>query len=94
MKVVWTRPALADLTAVGEHVARDNPAAAERLLARIGARVRDLRERPHRGRIGRVPGTRELVVDGTAYIVAYQIEGDRLAILAVFHAARAWPSAF
>ncbi len=41
-----------------------------------------------------MPGTRELVVDGTAYIVAYQIEGDRLAILAVFHAARAWPSAF
>jgi len=46
------------------------------------------------GRDGRVAGTRELVIRGTPFIVAYRIERNELQILAVFHAARKWPDEF
>jgi len=43
---------------------------------------------------GRVPGTRELVVTGTPYIVAYRVRDETVEILRVFHAARKWPERF
>ena len=46
---------------------------------------------PASGRIGRVPGTRELVITGTPYIVPYRVRGDAVEILRVFHGARKWP---
>jgi len=53
--------------------------------------VARLAEYPAMGRSGRVPGTRELVVVGTPYIIPYRVRGDRVEILRVFHAARKWP---
>ncbi|HYU18441.1 MAG TPA: type II toxin-antitoxin system RelE/ParE family toxin [Chloroflexota bacterium] len=38
--------------------------------------VGTLAELPERGRVGRVPGTRELVVSRTPYVVAYRV-GER-----------------
>ncbi|MDQ7827232.1 MAG: type II toxin-antitoxin system RelE/ParE family toxin [Candidatus Eremiobacteraeota bacterium] len=46
------------------------------------------------GRPGRVPGTRELVVPGTKYIVAYRVRHRSLQILRVLHGARKWPEEF
>jgi toxin ParE1/3/4 len=55
------------------------------------AEVRLLVELPHRGRPGRWPGTRELVIPRTPYIVPYRVRGDFIEILRVFHGARRWP---
>jgi toxin ParE1/3/4 len=46
---------------------------------------------PERGRPGRWNDTRELVVIGTSYIVAYRNRNYRVEVLAVIHAARRWP---
>jgi plasmid stabilization system protein ParE len=46
------------------------------------------------GREGRVTGTRELVIRGTPFIVAYRLERNEVSILAVMHAARKWPGEF
>ena len=93
MRIRWTRPALADLEATGDFIARDNPAAAEGLVVSVVASVDKLRDHPHLGRPGRLTGTRELVVAGTPYIVPYRVRGDEVEILAVFHGARRWPDA-
>jgi toxin ParE1/3/4 len=45
----------------------------------------------HRGRPGRWPGTRELIIPGTPYIVPYRVKGPVVEILRVFHGARRWP---
>ncbi len=45
------------------------------------------------GRKGRVAETRELVTPGTPYIVVYRIT-VRVEVLAIVHAARAWPKNF
>ena len=46
------------------------------------------------GRIGRVSGTRELVVEGASFIVIYRQTGsDQLQVIRVLHDAQQWPSA-
>lgn len=43
------------------------------------------------GRPGRVPGTRELVIANTPFLVPYRVKGDTVIVLRVFHGARRWP---
>lgn len=49
---------------------------------------------PHLGRSGRVPGTREMVVAGTPYIIPYRVVNERLQILRVYHTSQRWPKTF
>ena len=46
---------------------------------------------PARGRVGRIPGTRELVVPGLPYIVHYEVADTAVQILHIFHGARNSP---
>ena len=94
MKVLWSPEARQDLREIYVYLAADNPDAARALQKRIKQSVALLRENPQIGRPGRVPGTRELVVSGTSYIVPYQIWEKRLALLRVYHTARKWPEQF
>lgn len=94
MKLRWTAPALGDLEAIGDFVAEDSPQAAQQVVTQIFARVDGLVDQPHMGRRGRVEGTREFVVTGTSYIVAYRISDAGIEILAVVHSAMRWPDRF
>lgn len=94
MRVRWTRPALNDLQDIQEHVARDNRSAAHKLINRLVDHIETLLgSSPEAGRIGRVSGTRELVVPRTNYIAAYRVRGS-IDVLAVVHGARDWPESF
>jgi addiction module RelE/StbE family toxin len=88
LRIHWTRPTLADLEAIGDFIARDNPVAAKRLVISLVASVDALRDHPNLGRPGRLAETRELVVAGTPYIAPYRVRGDTIEVLAVFHGAR------
>ncbi len=94
MRVRWTRPALRDLAEISEYVGRDNRPAADRLVTRIMDQVDVLSDHPHVGRAGRVETTRELVVTGTPYIVAYTVSDEDVEVIAVLHGARRWPDSF
>ena len=94
MKVRWTRAASLHLEEIGDHIARDSRASADRLVNLILDRTEALGEHPHLGRAGRVDATRELVVAGTPYIVVYRVRGGVAEVLAVFHGARRWPDSF
>ena len=88
MLIVWSATAIANLVGIHEYIEQDKPAAARRVARKILASIERLASHPHLGHPGREPGTRELVVSGTPYIVPYKIYKGRLAILAVLHAAR------
>lgn len=91
MRVRWLRRAVATLLSSARHIAENDSAAAERLAGRLEAAVAVLARHPGMGRPGRVPGTRELVVPGTPYVVPYRVVADEIQILRVFHGAQRWP---
>jgi toxin ParE1/3/4 len=95
MKLHWSEPALENLEDIFLYLAPRNRQAAGRVVARIVDLAIDiLVASPHACRPGRVAGTRELVVTGTPYIIAYAVSGERIDILAVLHGAREWPNQF
>ena len=91
MRIIWTETAIANLIEIRRYIEQDQPAAARRVAQRILDSVERLARHPHLGRPGREPETRELIVAGTPYIIPYRIHRDRLAILAVLHAAQDRP---
>ncbi|NCA72442.1 MAG: type II toxin-antitoxin system RelE/ParE family toxin [Sphingobacteriia bacterium] len=94
MRIVFSPQARDDLRDIFLYIEDDNPDAARAVLKRIRSRLTDLADGPHLGRPGRVPGTRELAIPGTPYIVPYQVSSDELQILRVYHGARQWPEHF
>ncbi len=94
MRVRWLRKALRNLDDEANFIAADDEAAARLVVTRVLAAVAQLREQPAVGRPGRVPGTRELVVLNTHYIVPYRVLSDEIQILRVFHTSRRPPKSW
>jgi toxin ParE1/3/4 len=92
MRIIWRPAALLGLEAARDYIAVDNPAAAKHIHEAILSAVGSLASFPHLGRVGRVSGTRELVVPGTPFVVAYGALGGDINIIAILHGARKWPA--
>jgi toxin ParE1/3/4 len=88
VEIVWSPLARTRLREIRAYVARDKPQAAERLATRIVALVEALRNHPQLGRVGAEPGIRELVIGSTPYIVLYRVQGQRVTIGTIWHAAQ------
>ncbi len=88
VEVVWSALARTRLLEIRAYIARDKPEAAERLATRIVAMLDALRNHPFLGRAGAEPGIRELVIGGTPYIILYRVQGQRVTISTVWHAAQ------
>lgn len=94
MPIVWLSLAVRDLTEIRSYIAAENPATARKVADRIKQSVSQLGEMLNIGRVGRVFGTRELVISPTPYIVAYRVSKNQVEILRVLHGAQEWPDAF
>ena len=86
----WKATAIADLLAIIDYISDDNPDAAQALKDEIEAKTSRLPEHPQMYRVGRIDGTREMVVRPN-YIVVYADNIDTITILRVLHAAQQWP---
>ncbi len=86
----WKATAIADLLAIVDYIADDNPDAAQTLKDEIEDKASKLSERPQMYRVGRIDGTREMVVRPN-YIVVYAVRPEVVTILRVLHAAQQWP---
>jgi toxin ParE1/3/4 len=91
MEVIWTRSALRALESIADYIARDNPVAAYEVTEAIRRSALLLADFPHIGRVGRITGTRELIVSGLPYILPYRIVRNTVQILDVFHTSRRFP---
>lgn len=92
MRVRWLRKALANLDDEATYIATEDPVAARLVVERVLKAVDRLVEQPALGRPGRVPGTRELIVPKTRYVVPYRVRRASVEILCVFHASRRLPA--
>jgi addiction module RelE/StbE family toxin len=92
VRIVFTRRYLRELASIGDYIAERNPRAAARVVNDIHSKTaRLLSDNPFIGRPGEISGTRELVIVGTPYIVAYRVADDQIEVLFVQHGAREWP---
>ncbi len=89
MKVRWTRTAQGHLDAIYDHIARDSPHYAKRMVDRLTRRSRQISLFPRSGRL--VPEHEDEwlreVIEGPFRMI-YRIHQDRIDVLAVVHAAR------
>jgi toxin ParE1/3/4 len=91
MAVKWLKKALRNLEQVHQYIAVDDPEAAIQVVLRIQSAVQQLELFPMMGKVGRVEGTRELVIPGTSVIVIYRVQGKGVQILRILHGSKKYP---
>ncbi len=91
MKLVWSQRARGDLRELIAYIAKDSVEIAEQVNLRILDSAQGLLQMPQAGRVGRVPGIRERVVQRTPYALIYQPLPDQILIARVLRGARKWP---
>ena len=92
MKIEWLRVAERDRESQLDYIGQRSASAAIDIGDAVEKAVRHLGTHPYMGRAGRVPGTRELAVSGTPYVVAYRVEPEVVVVLRLLHGAQQWPS--
>ncbi|HEV8678697.1 MAG TPA: type II toxin-antitoxin system RelE/ParE family toxin [Stellaceae bacterium] len=88
MKLRYTRPALADLSAILDYIAARSPQGARRVQARIQAVINLLLLHPNIGRSTDDPSIRRMMTTPYPYLIFYEATESEIIIHAVRHAAR------
>jgi plasmid stabilization system protein ParE len=91
MQIKWLRTALRNLDEEIAFIAAEDPQAARRTASRILEAIALLETQPGLGRPGRVPGTRELIVLDSRYLIPYRVNRQIIEILRVFQTSRSLP---
>jgi toxin ParE1/3/4 len=88
-EVIWSEPALADLDAIADYIALDNPRAAALLVQRVFAHVGQLAEHPRSGsKVPELEGWRYRQLVEPPCRVLYRQEKARVLILHVVRSER------
>jgi toxin ParE1/3/4 len=91
VKLRWSKRAIRRLASIHDYIAKDSPAAASRVAVAIVQSALRLQKFPYIGRLGRIEGTRELVIPGLPYIIPYRVVDNVIQIASVIHTSRKWP---
>jgi len=92
MRIRWTRPAARDLSQISDYIEEHaGGGQARRISLSIYERVSSLAGFPEKGRLGRLPGTRELILPGLPYIAIYRVKEESVELLRILHGAQRWP---
>ena len=94
MSIVWLPLAVQDIVRIRTYIAEHNPQAAHKVAQRIDQAVSHLAEMPNMGRLGRIYGTRELVMSGTPFLAVYRLQNNRIEILRIMHGRQPFPDSF
>ena len=87
--IVWSGTGLDQYDQAVDYLAERNEPAAARLAQRIEDTVNALARRPS-GRPGFAEGTFEKIIQKTSYLIVFEIIGDELHVLRLFHMAQDW----
>lgn len=88
MRVEISDAARRDLSTAFIYIAERNPRAARATRSAIRNAMLGLRQFPNRGRPGKAPGTRELVVSKTPFVVVYSVSETVVFIARIRHASQ------
>jgi toxin ParE1/3/4 len=88
MEIRWTPEAASSLENISLRIAEGNPEAALKTVRIIFQRIEHLATFPHRGRVGREEGSRELVLAPLPLIAVYRVKESIIEILQIWHGAQ------
>jgi toxin ParE1/3/4 len=88
VRLRYTLPALADLSAILDYIAAHSPQGARRVQARIQTLTDLLLQHPHIGRRTADPAIRRMTMTPYRYLVFYEATETEIIIHAVRHGAR------
>jgi toxin ParE1/3/4 len=91
VRVDWLPEAARTFSQAVASIADDDPQAAIAIGDAIIEAIDRLARFPRMARLGRLPGTRELAVTGTPYVVVYRLGVEAVVVLRVLHGAQRWP---
>jgi len=83
MRIRWTPAAAADPEHIGNYLKYRHPLYRQPTLRKLYEAIRSLKESPHRGRLGREDGTRELLFP--------RVTEQSIEVLRIYHAAQDRP---
>jgi toxin ParE1/3/4 len=88
MRIRWTPAAVADLEHISNYLKNHHPHYRQPTLRKLYEAIRSLKSSPHRGRLGREDGTRELLFPPLPYIAVYRLKEEHIEVLHIYHAAQ------
>jgi toxin ParE1/3/4 len=89
--LIWKLPAISDRKGIVKRIAKDNPAAAIKIVDLLIDTAEMLDANPAMGRVGRMEKTREMVAHPN-YVLVYEVSSvDTVTILRVLHTSQSWP---
>jgi toxin ParE1/3/4 len=91
LQIQWQPEALQSLDDIAVYIGQFSLASADELVDHIESAVNQLPLYPYLYRVGRVDGTREMVVHPN-YIVVYRVELDCIRIARVLHSRQQYPT--
>ncbi|PRC94610.1 type II toxin-antitoxin system RelE/ParE family toxin [Solimicrobium silvestre] len=94
MELIWTPHARQARTAAIDYIAKDSPHAALAQLNEIERQTDMLIDYPEMERLGRVDGTRELVISNTSFVAIYRLNlpANRIELFRFVHSSQRWPA--
>lgn len=91
MVVRWSESAAGDLKNISDYTKETfGPTQAHRIARSIYETAKALRTYPRRGRVGRRPNTREILVPGSPFYIVYAVRDSRIEIVRILHSAQLW----
>jgi toxin ParE1/3/4 len=91
MLVKWRPEARSELWCILDYIGDRNPTAAAQLFDEIERATQALPQHPYLYRVGRVSGTRGIVVSPN-YIVIYRVTTDSIEVVSVLHTRQEYPN--
>ncbi len=88
MRITWSEPAIADLDAIHDFIARDSSHYATRFVERLIEATEQLTDLPKVGRVVPEGDGRHREILEPPYRIIYRVEADRVYIIRVVHGAR------
>lgn len=88
MQIRWTPASVSDMQQISDYLGEHHSAYRQPTMRKLYEAAGSLKLFPDRGRLGREPGTRELLLPPTPFIIAYPVQQNAVEILRIFHASQ------
>ena len=90
MRIRWTPAAAGDLLGISDYLREKHPHYRDPTMRKLYGTIRELKQWPGRGRLGREDGTREILFPPMPYVAVYRVRQQTIEVMRIYHGAQDW----